>query len=246
VTAKEEAETAGQLKSAFLANMSHEIRTPLTSIIGFAEAIGDEPAVQEKGGNVARFATLIAKSGNRLLETLDSVLDLSQLEAGSMEITAEPVEVTAEIEEAASLIEPRATEAGLEVSVELPERSLWARADRGALQRILNNLLGNAVKFTEADGSIAVRAATAGESVKFEVEDTGMGIDPDRLPELFEPFKQASDGPERSHEGSGLGLAVTKRLVDRMGGAIDVETAVGDGTTFTVSLPRTEPPSDES
>ncbi len=245
VSAKEEAETANRLKSAFLANMSHEIRTPLTSIIGFAEAIGDEPAVQENGGSVERFATLIAKSGNRLLETLDSVLDLSQLEAGSMDITAEPIEVTSEIEDATSLIEPRATEADLAFSADLPDRSLWARADRGALQRILHNLLSNAVKFTEAGGSVAVRADATEEAVTFEVEDTGMGIDPDRLPELFEPFKQASDGPERSHEGSGLGLAVTKRLVDRMDGSINVDTAKGEGTTFMVSLPRTEPP-DES
>jgi len=246
MTAKEEAETANQLKSAFLANMSHEIRTPLTSIIGFAEAIGEEPAVQENGGTVARFATLIAKSGNRLLETLDSVLDLSQLEAGSMEVAAEPVEITSEVEEVASLIDPRASEAGLDVSVEVPDRSLWAEADRGALQRVLHNLLSNAVKFTEAGGAVAVRAAGTAEAVALEVEDTGMGIDPDRLSELFEPFKQASDGPERSHEGSGLGLAVTKRLVDRMDGTIEVETALGEGTTFTVSLPRIEPPSGES
>ena len=243
LTAKEEAEAANRLKSAFLANMSHEIRTPLTSIIGFAEAIGEESAVQENGGSVGRFATLIAKSGNRLLETLDSVLDLSQLEAGSMDVAAEPVEVTSEVEEAASLFEPRAADAELSFAVGVPDRSLWAQADRGALQRILHNLLSNAVKFTEAGGSVTARVGAGEETVLLEVEDTGMGIDPDRLPELFEPFKQASYGPERSHEGSGLGLAVTKRLVDRMEGDIDVETAQGEGTTFTVSLPRTEPPS---
>ncbi len=246
VTAKEEAETANQLKSAFLANMSHEIRTPLTSIIGFAEAIGEEPAVQKSDGAVGRFATLIAKSGNRLLETLDSVLDLSQLEAGSMEVTAEPIEVTSEVDEAASLIEPRADDAGLVLRVETPDGALWAQADRGALRRILHNLLSNAVKFTEAGGTVTVHAEPTDDVIALVVEDTGIGIDPDRLPELFEPFKQASNGPERSHEGSGLGLAVTKRLVDRMDGEIDVETAQGDGTTFTVSLPRTDPPSKES
>jgi signal transduction histidine kinase len=244
VAAKEEAETANQLKSAFLANMSHEIRTPLTSIIGFAEAIGDETAVQEEGGPVGHFANLIAKSGNRLLETLDSVLDLSQLEAGSMEVAAEPVEVTAEAEEAASLIAPRAGEADITLTTEIADRPLWATADRGALRRVLHNLLSNAVKFTEAGGAVTVRTRREEESAVIEVDDTGVGIDPDRLPELFEPFKQASDGPQRSHEGSGLGLAVTKRLVDRMGGAIDVDTATGEGTCFAVSLPRTPPPSD--
>ena len=243
VAAKEEAETANRLKSAFLANMSHEIRTPLTSIIGFAEAIGDEVDVRESEGPVGHFATLIAKSGNRLLETLDSVLDLSQLEAGSMEVAAEPVEATAEVKDAASLIAPRAAEADLSLTVETPDRPLWVVADRAALRRVLHNLLSNAVKFTEAGGTVTIRAAAAGDEVALDVEDTGCGIDPDRLPELFEPFKQASNGPERSHEGSGLGLAVTKRLVERMAGRIGVDTARGEGTCFTVSLPRTEAPS---
>jgi len=244
VAAKEEAETANQLKSAFLANMSHEIRTPLTSIIGFAEAIGDEATLQENEGPVGHFAELIAKSGNRLLETLDSVLDLSQLESGSMEVAADPVEVTAEAEEAVSLISPRADEADVTLTTELLDQSLWATADQGALRRVLHNLLSNAIKFTEAGGAVTVRVRDRKGTAVIEVEDTGVGIDPDRLPELFEPFKQASDGPDRSHEGSGLGLAVTRRLVDRMGGAIDVDTAKGEGTCFAVSLPQTVPPSE--
>ncbi|HKL87367.1 MAG TPA: ATP-binding protein, partial [Salinibacter sp.] len=246
VTAKEEAETANQLKSAFLANMSHEIRTPLTSIIGFAEAIGDEMAIQQSSGPVSHFAELIAKSGNRLLETLDSVLDLSQLEAGSMDIAAEPIEITAEADEAVSLIEPRADEAGVTLSSTTPDQSLWATADRGALRRVLHNLLSNAVKFTEAGGSVITRVEASPNTVAIEVEDTGVGIAPERLPELFEPFKQASDGPERSHEGSGLGLAVTKRLVNHMNGDIDVDTECGEGTCFKVSLPRTRPDSEDA
>jgi PAS domain S-box-containing protein len=246
VAAKEEAETANRLKSAFLANMSHEIRTPLTSIIGFAEAIGDETAIREDGGPVGHFARLIAKSGNRLLETLDSVLDLSQLEAGSMDVAAEPIEVTSEAEEAVSLIEPRADEAGVTLATETPAASIRATADRGALRRVLHNLLSNAVKFTEAGGSVTTRVVPASDTVAIEVADTGVGIDPDRLPELFEPFKQASDGTERSHEGSGLGLAVTKRLVERMDGSIDVETEKGEGTCFTVSLPRAESPPEDA
>ena len=243
VFAKEEAETANQLKSAFLANMSHEIRTPLTSIIGFAEAIGEEREPKGEHGAVDRFATLIAKSGNRLLETLDSVLDLSQLEAGSMDIVAEPVDVATEVEEAVSLIAPRATEADLSLDAETPADPIWALADRGALRRVLHNLLSNAVKFTEPGDSVRTRAYATDEHVIVDVEDTGVGIDPARVPELFEPFKQASDGPERSHEGSGLGLAVTKRLIDHMDGSIDVDTALGEGTLFSISLPRTPPPS---
>jgi signal transduction histidine kinase len=106
-----------------------------------------------------------------------------------------------------------------------------------------HNLLSNAVKFTEAGGSVTTRVYAESDSVALEVEDTGIGIAPDRLPELFEPFKQASDGPEHSQEGSGLGLAVTKRLVDRMNGDINVDTARGDGTCFKVSLPVGSAPS---
>jgi PAS domain S-box-containing protein len=238
VSAKEEAETANELKSAFLANMSHEIRTPLTSIIGFAEAIGDETAVQQNDGPVGHFAELIAKSGNRLLETLDSVLDLSQLEAGSMHLAAEPVEVASEVEEAMSLIEPRAADADVALATDTPDEPLWALADQRALRRVLHNLLSNAVKFTGAGGSVTARAYRSADAVAIEVDDTGVGIAPDHLADLFEPFKQVGDSPQRSHEGSGLGLAVTKRLVDRMNGDVAVETEKGEGTCFTVSLPR--------
>jgi PAS domain S-box-containing protein len=247
MAAKEEAEAANRVKSAFLANMSHEIRTPLTSIIGFAEAIGDETAVQTNGRDgeapIGHFADLIAKSGNRLLETLNSVLDLSQLEAGSMDMDVETINVTAEAEEALSLIVPRAREADLSLHADTPDASRWVRADRSALRRVLHNLLSNAVKFTGAGGSVTARVRSADDSVAIAVEDTGVGIDPERLPELFEPFKQASSGTERSHEGSGLGLAVTKRLVEHMEGSIEVDTTKGEGTQVTVLLPAASAPS---
>ena len=241
MAAKEEAETANQVKSAFLANMSHEIRTPLTSIIGFAEAIGDEMDVQpddaKNGEPIGHFADLIAKSGNRLLETLDSVLDLSQLEAGSMEMDAERIDVTAEAEDALSLIMPRAEEAGLSLHADTPDAPCWARADRSALRRVLHNLLSNAVKFTDRGGSVTAQVRCADDTVAIAVEDTGVGIDPERLPELFEPFKQAANGSEHGHSGSGLGLAVTKRLIEHMNGSIEVETEKGAGTCFRVHLP---------
>ncbi len=245
--AKEEAEEANRLKSAFLANMSHEIRTPLTSIIGFAEVIGDEldppssharSSLDTGSDTIRQFTRLIEKSGRRLLETLNSVLDLSQLEAGAMALSLEAVNATAEAEEAAELFSHRAREEELTLQTDIAPPPLWVRADRGALQRILHNLLSNAVKFTDPGGSVVLRVRKEQKTVIFEVEDTGAGIDPDFLTHLFDAFKQESTGTDRSHEGSGLGLTVTNRLVDRLDGEIDVDTELGEGTCFTVRLPR--------
>ncbi|MFB6098188.1 MAG: PAS domain-containing sensor histidine kinase, partial [Salinibacter sp.] len=255
--AKEEAEEANRLKSAFLANMSHEIRTPLTSIIGFAEAIGNalsrlSDTEDLAGGSadletsmeeVRRFARLIERSGQRLLETLNSVLDLSKLEAGAMELSVEPIDGAQEARETAELFKQRASKQGIHIETDVPEAPLWTRADRGALERVFHNLMSNAVKFTEEGDSIHVRAHHSADSVAFEIEDTGVGIDPDFLPHLFDAFEQESKGPNRAHEGSGLGMAVTQKLVDRMEGSIDVESEPGEGTRFSIELPPAPPPS---
>lgn len=254
--AKEKAEEANRLKSAFLANMSHEIRTPLTSIIGFAEAIGDalakttylEPGPSEgeapapSYAEVQQFAQLIERSGQRLLETLNSVLDLSKLEAGAMELQMEPVQGAREAEESAELFERRAAEEDVTLATDVADAPLWTQADRGALERVFHNLLSNALKFTEPGGTVEVRAHRTDEAITFEIEDTGVGIDPDFLPHLFDAFEQESKGPDRAHEGSGLGMAVTKRLVDRMDGSINVESAPDEGTCFTIRLPSAEAP----
>ncbi|MFB6278815.1 MAG: PAS domain S-box protein [Salinibacter sp.] len=254
--AKDDAEEANRLKSAFLANMSHEIRTPLTSIIGFAEAIGEAlsrsagaddvadgsaPAI-ESIEEVRQFAELIERGGQRLLETLNSVLDLSKLEAGSMHLELQPVDAAQEVEETVELFERRAAEKNVAMDADIPDTPLWTRADRGALERILHNLLSNAVKFTEPGGSVVARSYAGPETVTFEIEDTGVGIDPDFLPNLFNAFEQESTGHDRDHEGSGLGMAVTKRLVERMDGAIEVDTEPDEGTCFTIELPAASPP----
>jgi len=252
VQAKETAEEASRLKSAFLANMSHEIRTPLTSIIGFAEAIGDRSASPSAtaengaaddgdGQKVSHFAGLIEKSGRRLLDTLNSVLDFSQLEAGSMSLSPARIDATDEIEETVELFQTRAEEAEVALNVDLPASPLPTYADPEALRRILRNLVSNAIKFTDAGGSVTVRAAEVENGVQIEVEDTGIGIDPEFVPNLFDAFKQESTGNKRTHEGSGLGLAVAHRLVTLMDGSIDVDTAKGEGTCFTVQLPQEAP-----
>lgn len=237
--AKEAAEEANRVKSAFLANVSHELRTPLTSIIGFAEAIGDQAKRSTTDpARTERFATLIEKSGQRPLNTLNSVLDLSKLEAGAMEMTAETIDVVEEVQDAVDLFLPHAQQANVHIETDFIAESVSVRLDGGAVQRILQNLLSNAIKFTGDGGEVTLRVWRDEDEVVFAVEDTGIGFDPSFRPHLFDPFEQESKGTSRAHEGTGLGLAVTKHLVDRLGGTIEVESEKGVGSCFTVRLPQ--------
>ena len=236
--AKNQAEEAARLKSAMLANMSHEIRTPLTSIIGFAETLGEDAGDEE--GATARFAELIEQSGRRLMETLDGVLNLSKLEAGQMELESQPVDLIKEVEEVVSELRPKAEEKGLDLQIETDGAAATVEADTGGVQIVLQNLVSNAIKYTET-GEVQVRIQEGHGTLTFEVEDTGIGMDPDRAEHLFEPFRQASEGIDRKYEGTGLGLAVTKKAVNQMGGEIDVQTAKGEGSLFTVRLRKADP-----
>ncbi|WP_263784351.1 ATP-binding protein [Salinibacter grassmerensis] len=241
--ARDQAEEAARLKSAFLANMSHEIRTPLTSIIGFAEALGDE--VGDEEGNAGRFAELIGQSGHRLLDTLDGVLNLSKLEAGQMELKTEPVDLVTEARQTIEELRPQATEKGLGLTVETDRPEVWARADAGSVQIVLQNLVSNAIKYTE-EGGVHVRVYRKNDWAVLEVEDTGIGMDPTLAKDLFKPFRQASEGIGRAYEGSGVGLAVTQKATEEMGGQVDVETEEGTGSRFTVKLPQGESPGAEA
>ncbi|WP_118828310.1 GAF domain-containing sensor histidine kinase [Salinibacter ruber] len=240
--ARDQAEEAARLKSAFLANMSHEIRTPLTSIIGFAEALGDE--VCDGNGNTGRFAGLIERSGRRLLDTLDGVLNLSKLEAGQMGLETEPVDLVTKARRAAEELRPQATEKGLGLTVETGRPEVWARADAGSVQIVLQNLVSNAIKYTE-EGGVHVRVFRENGWAVLEVEDTGIGMDPALADDLFKPFRQASEGLGRAYEGSGVGLAVTQKATEEMGGQVDVETEAGAGSCFTVRLPEATSPEAE-
>ncbi|WP_412061469.1 PAS domain-containing protein [Rubrivirga sp. IMCC45206] len=229
-----EAEEAARMKSAMLANLSHEIRTPLTSIIGFADILAEEAA--EHDGDDETFAQLIGRGGRRLLHTLTSVLDLAQMEAGRHEVVLRPVDVRTVVADTAALLRPQAEAKGLAVEVALPEAPVVLQSDEGALGRILTNLLGNAVKFTEA-GSVTVALRADADDVVLDVTDTGQGISETFLPLLFDEFRQESEGHARLHEGNGLGLAITKRLSEMLGGTVAATSELGVGSTFTVRLP---------
>ncbi|WP_263834779.1 sensor histidine kinase [Salinibacter sp.] len=231
---KLEAEEASRMKSALLANMSHEIRTPLTGIIGFAEAIGDEI---DGDGGVAHFADLIEDSGRRLLDTLDAVLNLSKLEAGQMTLESRPIDLADQARQVAREFAAEADDSGLALEVEAEEAG--ARADEGGLQIVLQNLLSNAIKYTE-EGTVQVRTYREDGEAVLQIEDTGIGMDPAVAESLFEPFRQGSEGLSREYEGTGIGLAVTKKATEQMGGSIDVETEKGQGSTFTARLPAAD------
>ena len=232
LAAKEAAEELSRLRTAFLTNMSHEIRTPLTGILGFARVLEDE--VQE---DQSEFVHLIRVSADRLLNTLNSILSMARLQAGAMSLQPEDVDLADEISDIGVVFHGMAREKRLDFRLNLPPAPFPARIDRTAFGIILNNLIGNAVKFT-TDGGVAIQVTADDDDVEITVTDTGSGINEGFLPHLFDEFKQESDGLTRTHEGSGLGLAITKRLVDLLGGDIEVESAKGAGSSFRVRLPR--------
>ncbi len=231
--AKLSAEAANKAKSAFLANMSHEIRTPLTGIIGFASLLA-----RQVSGKHKKYSQLIESSGVRLKETLNSVLDLAKLEAKRVEVQLGLLQVHTEAQEVVQFFQTQAQHKNLTLDFRVDPESedACARLDRGAFSSILHNLIGNALKFTET-GGVVVSVEADAERVHVHVTDTGVGIDPSFMPHLFDVFRQESTGLSRSHEGSGLGLSITQRLVVLMDGEISVESEKGQGSTFTVSFP---------
>ena len=229
--ARAEAERMARLQSAFLANMSHELRTPLTAILGNAEIL-----MAEAPPDLAGPAESIGRGGRRLMGTLNAVLDLAQIEAGKMEPAPRPTDVAALVTAALRDVAPLAQAKGLGLAVDAEPWLPPLAVDPGLLDRAVANLVGNAVKFTEA-GQVTARVRWDGAHLTVEVEDTGIGIAPDAQDRLFDPFEQASDGHDRTHEGNGLGLALVRRVVALLGGAVSVESTPGEGSRFTIAVP---------
>ena len=228
---------ANQLKSQFLANMSHELRTPLNAIIGFAEAIRDGVA-GEPSGEQREFAEDIAQAGRQLLELINNILDLSRFEAGAMELNLAPCDVGDLVDEVLRILRGLARRKDIELKADVDPRPLELTADPIKLKQVLYNLLANSIKFTDPGGRIEVQARQDRQFVRIGVSDTGIGIAPEDLVTVFEEFRQVDPSLRREHEGSGLGLALVKRLVELHGGEISVESQPGKGTTFTVTLLR--------
>jgi signal transduction histidine kinase len=224
---------ANRHKSEFLANMSHELRTPLNAIIGFSEALrekmfGDLNAKQEE------YLNDIHASGRHLLSLINDILDLSKVEAGRMELDVSAFGASDALEAALSLVRERAQRQDVALSLETDPALGEVRADERKFKQILLNLLSNSIKFTPAGGRVAVRARLNGAGLEVAVHDTGVGIPPEEQAAVFEEFRQV--GPRA--EGTGLGLALTRRFVELHGGSIRLDSAPGQGSTFTFTLPQ--------
>jgi two-component system cell cycle sensor histidine kinase PleC len=236
-TEKLRAEAANQSKSEFLANMSHELRTPLNAINGFSEIMMAEMFGPLGDDRYRDYAQDILKSGQHLLALINDILDMSKIEAGKMALRFEPVSVAEVAEEAVRLIRGRAEDAGLELSLELAELP-DIEADYRAVKQILLNLLSNAVKFTPRGGRVWVRSARAEDgAVQIAVQDSGIGIAAADLARLARPFEQIESQQAKTQQGTGLGLALSKALLEMHGGVLALESAPGRGTTASFVLP---------
>ncbi len=233
--AKEAAEEADRLKTAMLANMSHELRTPLTAITGYAEMLSDSLE-----GQPELFAKKIEHGGNRLSNTLNSVLDLSELEAGTRELERAPLDLADAVRDVTEMYRSDAKDASLSLTLKRPDGPVMTDSNETAVHRIADNLIENAIKFTPEGGEVTVRVQAETDAAVLEVEDTGIGIDEDAVPQVFEAFRQESEGMDRKFEGTGLGLSIVKELVESLDGRIDLDTEKEEGTRFAVALPRAE------
>lgn len=231
----ERVRTAYELQRDFVGDVSHELRTPLTSIEGFSQAILDGVIQGEE--KQRRSLEIINEESKRLVRVLRDLLLLSEIDAGELYPEKKDVDLVDLLRKLSSMYEVRAGQEGIELRVDTPEGVLNADTDPDRLERILTNLLDNAIKYT--GGGTVVLSATGGEGlVRISVADTGQGIEPELLPRLFERFYRVEKSRATRHGGAGLGLSICKELVETMGGTIEVHSLPGQGTTFTVTLPR--------
>jgi PAS domain S-box-containing protein len=232
--AKIAAERANLAKSEFLSSMSHELRTPLGAILGFAQLIESGTPLPTPSQN--KSIAQILKAGWYLLELINEILDLAQIESGKLSLSMEPVALSEVICECEAMIEPQAKKRGIQLTFERFERPCFVQADRTRVKQVLINLLSNAIKYNKEYGSVSVTAVLIEpDSIRISVRDSGAGLSPEQIAQLFKPFTRLGQ-EENDTEGTGIGLVVSKRLIEWMGGKIGVESTLGEGSVFWIEL----------
>ena len=236
ISAKIEAETASRTKSEFLANMSHELRTPLNSIIGFSDVMFDG-LTGELGPKQKNYMKHISDSGHHLLNLINDILDISKVEAGKMELHIDMLNMKTVIDDIVAMTQTLTSRKNISVNVDVQENMPTLRADRSKIKQIMYNLMGNAIKFTDDGGKITILTKVKGKKILVSIIDNGIGISTEDQKKLFKPFSQIDSSISRSYQGTGLGLALVKELIELHGGNIRVESEVGKGSNFTFELP---------
>jgi PAS domain S-box-containing protein len=234
------AEKANRAKSEFLSSMSHELRTPLNAVLGFAQLMASE--VPPPDAHQQRSIDQILKGGWYLLRLINEILDLAMVESGKVTMSQESMSLAEVLQDCQGMIEPQAAKRGIQLTFPKFDKALYVHADRTRLKQVMINLLSNAVKYNGAGGAVIVQCAVSGKNrVRISVKDTGAGLSPEQMEQLFQPFNRL--GQEAgTEEGTGIGLVVTKQLVELMGGVIGVESSVGVGTVFWVEFAESSAP----
>jgi len=234
----EKAEAANEAKSAFLAIISHELRTPLNAIIGFAGLMEDQRFGPLGAPRYREYVSDIRHSGEHLLVLINNILDLSRAEAGKLQLQEDAVDVVEAMQICARQLEPRAAETHVQLKLSVPNSPPMLRCDAAKLRQILLNLLSNALKFTPAGGHVALKFECGGDGgISLIVKDTGVGMSPADIPRALEPFTQLDNRFARRYEGTGLGLPLTRSLVELHGGTLRLESSLGEGTIVIVAFP---------
>ncbi|MBT6801078.1 MAG: histidine kinase, partial [Rhodospirillales bacterium] len=237
--AMEDAEYANRTKSEFLANMSHELRTPLNAVIGFSDIMKNGSFGPLGNEKYLEYAEDIHNSGQHLLSLINDILDLSKVEAGKMDISEETFDPMVVIQSCLKMMRGQARNGGLHLGLENPDTAIALYADQRKFKQIILNLLSNAIKFTQRGGHITVKVwAQTHNGYIVQVIDNGNGIPAEDIPRVLQPFTQIESLLNRRHQGTGLGLPLTKQLIELQGGTLDIQSEVGVGTIVSVRFPK--------